>query len=189
MDILPKLHSGILNGWIPLIIYFIGLILSASLFSKQARVWLFNNPVDENNSIFKFIRLFGQLIMVAYILMMVFTPMKTGNPVFIIGTTIFFIGFVLEMSALYYFRKAPVGQPVVCGLYRFSRNPQWVGLFLVLLGSAFTVGIWLYVGSVVLVSIIYHKQILDEEKACVEKYGESYREYMKRIPRYFLLHS
>ena len=186
MDLLPKLQLGILNGWIPLIIYFIGLILSASLYSKEARVWLFNNPKDEKKRVFMFIRLFGQLAMVAYILMMVFTPMKIDNPVFLVGVIVYFIGFVLEMSALYYFRKTPVGQPVVNGPYRASRNPQWLGLFLVLLGSAIAAGIWLYIGMVVVVGIIYHKQILDEETACIKKYGESYREYMERIPRYFL---
>ena len=136
MDLLPKFQAGILNGWIPLIIYFISLIVSASLYSKEARVWLFNNPQDENISVFKFIRLFGELAMVAYILMVVFTPMRIGDPVFLAGAIVFFIGFVLEMSALYYFRKAPMGQPVVNGPYGASRNPQWLGLFLVLLGSA-----------------------------------------------------
>jgi protein-S-isoprenylcysteine O-methyltransferase Ste14 len=186
MDLLPKLHIGVLNGWIPLIIYFFSLILSVSLYSKEARVWLFNNPKDENKSVFMFIRLLGQLAMVVYILMMVFTPMRISNPVFFIGAIVYLIGFLLEMSALYYFRKTPVGQPVANGPYRGSRNPQWLGLFLVLLGSASAAGIWLYIGLVVLVSIIYHKQILDEEKACIKKYGESYREYMERIPRYFL---
>jgi protein-S-isoprenylcysteine O-methyltransferase Ste14 len=79
-----------------------------------------------------------------------------------------------------------VSQPAENGPYRVSRNPQWLGLFFVLLGSAISVGVWLYIGLVVLVGIIYHKQILDEEKACIKKYGDSYREYMERIPRYFL---
>ena len=186
MDLLPKLQIGILNGWIPLIIYFIGLILSVSLYSKEARVWLFNNPKDENMGTFVYIRLFGQFVMMAYILMLVFTPMKIGYPVFLAGATVCLIGIATETSALYYFRKAPVGLPTVKGPYRFSRNPQWVGLFLVLLGSAVVTGIWLYIGLVFLVSVIYHKQILDEETACIKKYGESYREYMERIPRYFL---
>ena len=186
MDLLPKFQVGILNGWIPLVIYFIGLIVSASLYSKEGRVWLFNNPQDENNNVFKYIRLFGQLAMVANILMMVITPMRIGNPAFLVGALVYFIGFVLEMSALYYFRKTPVSQPAVNGPYRVSRNPQWLGLFFVLLGSAIAVGVWLYIGLVVLVGIIYHKQILDEEKACIKKYGDSYREYMERIPRYFL---
>ncbi len=186
MDYLPELQVGLLNGWIPLIIYFIGLILSVSLYTKEARVWLFNNPKREKMGLFLFIRLFGQLAMMAYILLMIFTPLKTGGPVFLIGAIIFLIGFAFEMSALYYFRKMPVGQPVVEGPYRVSRNPQWLGLFLVLLGSAIAAGIWIYVGIVVMVGIIYHMQILDEETVCIKKYGESYRKYMKRIPRYFL---
>jgi protein-S-isoprenylcysteine O-methyltransferase Ste14 len=187
MDLLPTLQIGILNGWIPLIIYFIGLIISVPLYSKEARVWLFNNPKDENKGVFMFIRLFGQLAMMAYILIMIFTPMKISNPVFLVGATVYVIGFVFEMSALSYFRKTPVGQPVLNGPYRVSRNPQWLGLFFALLGSAIAAGIWLYIAFVVLVGIIYHKQILDEEKACIKKYGESYHEYMERIPRYFLL--
>jgi protein-S-isoprenylcysteine O-methyltransferase Ste14 len=187
MNWLPKFHIGIINGWIPLILYFVGLFLSALPYSKEARAWLFNNPKDENKSAFLFIRLLGQLAMVAYIVMMIFTPMRIGTPIFLVGAAVYGIGFVLEMSALFYFRKTPVGQPAVEGPYRFSRNPQWLGLFLVLFGSAIAAGVGLYIGLVILVGIIYHKQILDEEKACIQKYGESYREYMKRIPRYFLL--
>jgi protein-S-isoprenylcysteine O-methyltransferase Ste14 len=54
------------------------------------------------------------------------------------------------------------------------------------LGSAIATRIWLYIGMVIIVGFIYHIQILDEETACIEKYGDSYREYIKRIPRYFL---
>ena len=186
MNIFPDFQIGIMNGWIPLVIYFIGLIMSVSLYSEESRIWLFNNPKDKNKGILMLLRIFGQLAMMACIIMMVFTPLKIGNPVFLVGATIFFIGFILEMSALYYFRKTSVGQPVINGPYRASRNPQWLGLFLALLGSAIAVGIWLLIVIVVVVGVIYHIQILDEEKACIKKYGESYGEYMKRIPRYFL---
>jgi protein-S-isoprenylcysteine O-methyltransferase Ste14 len=186
MDLLPELQVSILNGWIPLIIYFIGLILSVSLYSKEARIWLFNNPKDENKNVFTYIRLFGQLAVMAYILMMIFSPLRIGNPVFLVGAIVYFIGLAFEMSALYYFRRTPVGEPVIKGPYRFSRNPQWLGLLFVLMGSAIATGIWLYLGIMVIVSIIYHKQILDEETVCIKKYGERYREYMERIPRYFL---
>lgn len=167
-------------------LYFIGLIVSVSLYSKEARIWLFNNPKDEKKRALMFVRLFGQLAMMAYILMMVMTPMNINKPVLIVGAAIYSIGYILEMSALYYFRRTPVGQPVVEGPYRFSRNPQWLGLFLVLFGSAIAAGIWLYIGIVAIVGIIYHIQIRDEETVCIKKYGESYREYMNRIPRYFL---
>jgi protein-S-isoprenylcysteine O-methyltransferase Ste14 len=118
--------------------------------------------------------------------MMIFTPLKVNNPIFLVGAGVFSIGFVLVMSALYYFRSTSVDEPVVKGPYRVSRNPQWLGLFLALLGSAIATKVRLYIGMVVIAGIIYHIQILDEETACIEKYGESYREYMNRIPRYLL---
>jgi protein-S-isoprenylcysteine O-methyltransferase Ste14 len=186
MKIIPELRIGILNGWIPFVLYFVGLIISVLLYSKESRIWLFNNPKDESKKVLMLVRLFGQLAMVAYILMMVITPLNINKPIFIGGAVIYSIGYILEMRALHYFRRTPVGQPVVEGPYRVSRNPQWLGLFLVLLGSAIAAGIWLYIGIVVIVGIIYHTQILDEETACIKIYGESYREYMNRIPRYFL---
>ena len=186
MKILPEFQIGILNGWIPLLLYFIGLILSVALYSTESRLWLFNNPTDKGKRVLLMIRLCGQLAMMAYIVMMMMTPLNINNPIFLVGAVIYSIGYIFEMSALHYFRITPIGQPVVGGPYRVSRNPQWLGLFLVLLGSAIATRIWLYIGMVVIVGLIYHIQILDEEAACIKKYGESYREYMKRIPRYFL---
>lgn len=186
MKIFPDLQIGILNGWIPLTLYMIGLILSVSLYSEESRFWLFNNPRDKSNKVLAFIRLSGQLTAMAYIVMMIITPLNINHPIFLAGAVIYAIGYVFVMSALHYFRITPIDQPVTGVPYRVSRNPQWVGLFLVFLGSAIAVGIWLYVGMVVIVGFIYHIQILDEEAACLEKYGESFRAYMKRIPRYFL---
>jgi protein-S-isoprenylcysteine O-methyltransferase Ste14 len=186
MKIFPELQIGILNGWIPLLLYFIGLILSAALYSKESRVWLFNNPKDESKRVLVFIRFCGQLAMIAYIVMMIFTPLQINNLLFLVGAVIYDIGYVFEMNALHYFRITPLRQTVVRGPYRISPNPQWLGLFLVLLGSAIATQIWLYIGMVIIVGFIYHIQILDEEEACIEKYGDSYHEYTKRIPRYFL---
>jgi steroid 5-alpha reductase family enzyme len=186
MKIFPELQIGVLNGWIPLVLYLIGLILSVSLYSKESRLWLFNNPKDESKRVLMFIRLCGQLSMMAYIVMMILTPLNINNPIFLVGAIIYSIGYIFEISALHYFRIAPVGKPVVGGPYRISRNPQWLGLFLVLLGSAIAATIWLYIAMVVIVGFIYHIQILDEEAACMKKYGESYRDYIERMPRYFL---
>lgn len=184
MTLLPEFQLGLLNGWLPLLLYFIGFILSVSSYSKESRVWLFNNPRDPGNKTLSLFRFIGQLMMVAFIVMMVLTPLKLNTPILFAGAVVYAIGYVFVMSALNFFRKAPIGQPVVNGPYSKSRNPQWVGLFLVFLGSAFATGVWLYIAMIILVGFIYHIQILDEETACINRYGSSYREYMARIPRY-----
>jgi len=186
MKILPEFRIGIVNGWVPLGVYFLGLILSLLPYSKETRTWLFNNPVDRSKKGLMLVRGFGQLTMVAYILMMIFTPLDSRSSVFLPGALIYLVGLIFEISALHYFRITPLGRPVVAGPYRVSRNPQWVGLFLVLLGSAIAAGVWLYIMMVLVVGVIYHIQILAEEELCIQQFGDSYRSYMKQIPRYFL---
>jgi protein-S-isoprenylcysteine O-methyltransferase Ste14 len=184
LTLLPEFQLGFLNGWIPLLLYFLGFILSVYSYSKESRIWLFNNPRDPGNKTLSLIRFIGQWMMVAFIVMMIFTPLKLNSPVLSAGAAVYAIGYVFVMSALHFFRKAPTGQPVVKGPYSKSRNPQWVGLFLVFLGSAFATGVWFYIAMIILVGFIYHIQILDEETACINRYGTSYRVYMARIPRY-----
>jgi protein-S-isoprenylcysteine O-methyltransferase Ste14 len=186
MELLPGLKIGWLNGWIMLGLYFVCLILAISRFSPESRLWLFNNPKDESKQTLLYIRLMGQLLMVAYIVMMIFTPLRINPLNLFVGGVIYAIGFFWVMSALHTFHITPDHQPVEKGLYRISRNPQWVGLFLVLMGSAITVGIWLYIGMIFIASLIYHIQILDEEALCKQKYGENYVAYMKHVSRYFL---
>ena len=101
MKIFPELEIGILNGWIPLVLYLVGLILSVSLYPKEARIWLFNNPKDTTKGVLVSFRLFGQLAMMAYVVMMIFTPLKTNSPIFLVGAGVYLIGFVSEISALY----------------------------------------------------------------------------------------
>ena len=91
----------------------------------------------------------------------------------------------MVIISLLYFNIATDDQPVTGGPYKFSRNPQWVGLFLLLLGSALTSASWLLLAIVLVVGAIYHIQILAEEQACLEMYEDSYLKYKEEVPRYF----
>jgi protein-S-isoprenylcysteine O-methyltransferase Ste14 len=76
-------------------------------------------------------------------------------------------------------------QPVTRGVYRFSRNPQNVGLVLAFIGTAVAVGSWLMVLLGILLGIGAHSRILAEERACLMQYGTAYQTYMDTVPRYF----
>ena len=186
MTCLPEFEVGLINGWLPLVIYLAGFLLAVASFSKAARERLFEDPKYSMPTGIKIVRQIGQLGMIAFIGMMVFTPLKLGTPVFIIGVLIYLLGYALLISALSSFRKTPENQAVVAGSYRWSRNPQWVGLMFVFFGAALMVGVALYLGILLLIAIIYHLQILGEEKLCLEQYGDEYRTYMESVPRYFL---
>jgi protein-S-isoprenylcysteine O-methyltransferase Ste14 len=88
--------------------------------------------------------------------------------------------------ALFNFRNTPAGQPVTSGLYRISRNPQWVTLFAMLLGACIAIGSWTAVILLLIAAVFYHFRIRGEERACLAHYGEPYQELLDRVPRYFL---
>lgn len=74
---------------------------------------------------------------------------------------------------------------VVSGLYRWSRNPMYLGLLLMLLGWG------VFLGSVpallvvpLFVVSITRSQIVFEERALAENFGDSYREYQARVRRW-----
>ena len=54
------------------------------------------------------------------------------------------------------------------------------------LGISIAIGSWSAFVIIILGVVGAHKKILAEEEACLEEYGESYKNYMERIPRYFL---
>lgn len=74
---------------------------------------------------------------------------------------------------------------VVEGLYRFSRNPMYLGMLLILSGWAAWLGqpLGLVVAGLFVV-LIERLQILPEERALEEKFGDGYRAYRKRVRRW-----
>jgi protein-S-isoprenylcysteine O-methyltransferase Ste14 len=50
----------------------------------------------------------------------------------------------------------------------------------------FAIGSWLALFMLMMSKLFQHFGILAEEEACLAQYGDSYRAYMKRVPRYFV---
>ncbi|GJM61025.1 methyltransferase family protein [Persicobacter diffluens] len=70
------------------------------------------------------------------------------------------------------------------GLYRFSRNPIYLGLYLILFASALSLHLWWAWVIAIFNIIIYHRIILAEELFLAEKFGEAYHNYCKSVRRY-----
>lgn len=83
---------------------------------------------------------------------------------------------------------APVDPPrrlVVTGLYRFTRNPMYNGVLAMLLGEA-----WLFRSTTLLryaavMFVLFNLVVLVyEEPALASQFGESYRAYRRKVPRW-----
>ena len=76
-------------------------------------------------------------------------------------------------------------QLVTTGVYRFSRNPMYVGFLLFLLAWAVLLGSFVAVLVLPLFILIVTKvQILPEEVVLEEKFGQDYVDYKHRVGRW-----
>lgn len=74
---------------------------------------------------------------------------------------------------------------VTSELYRFSRNPMYLAVALILTGGAFLIGNFSAVAAPVLfVWLMTEFQIKPEEQALQEKFGEAFENYRRRTRRW-----
>lgn len=75
---------------------------------------------------------------------------------------------------------------VTSGIFRFSRNPIYLGDSLILLGMVFWFGNWLGIAVVALFLLFIDRfQIRAEEQALSRLFGEGYRQYLSHTHRWF----
>ena len=74
---------------------------------------------------------------------------------------------------------------VTSGIYRFTRNPMYLGLLLVLLAwSAFLASPWALAGPIAFVLYMGRFQITPEERILSAKFGAAYTDYRSRVRRW-----
>ena len=83
---------------------------------------------------------------------------------------------------------APTDPPkelVAAGFYRYVRNPMYVGILLLLIGHFLWLGYWwllVYTGFAFLNTHLF--VVLYEEPTLKKKFGATYEEYLRRVPRW-----
>jgi len=184
MELIPTLEFGWLNGWILLCLLCLieGFLLI--VFPKDVVTRLFDRSGwDKKQRTFTVI---GKLFSLACLILIILTPLKIVSSALVLGTILYILGLVGLIIAILNFRNTPLGQPVTGGLYRLSRHPQILMLFVLFMGICVALGSWLALLVLMISKLVQHLGILAEEEVCLERYGDSYRAYMKRVPRYFL---
>jgi len=83
---------------------------------------------------------------------------------------------------------APIDPPkemIATGFYRYVRNPMYVGVMMILLGHFLWFGYWSLLIYASVVFIAFHIFVTGyEEPNLREKFGRSYEEYCKSVPRW-----
>ena len=183
MSLMPALEIGLWNVWIfmvcsliPVIFLFMPLVSRgqkektafAAYFSKMQR-----NAFSTT-----------QLIFFILIIYSIFVPLKLGTVWFYVGLSVFLIGFIPYAMLAANFVITPLDKPVTRGIYRYSRHPMYLTMFLMLLGTGIASASWIFVLLSVVDITMPHLFVETEERYCLDKYGDAYREYMNRTPRW-----
>ena len=78
----------------------------------------------------------------------------------------------------------PTKKLIVTGFYRFVRNPLYLAGFIVLIGE----GILFQSAGIIIYSIVifghFHLLVILEEAFLEKKFGDSYKQYCKSVPRW-----
>lgn len=133
-------------------------------------------------------------IVVAYLLGRLIDLPMAVSPLFRnIGLGLAGFGFLLGILAFYSFMKArttldphgSVKAVVSSGIYRFTRNPIYLGMVLMLVGFPLTFGnVWGIPLAPMFIPLM-NKLVIEHEEAYLEKkFGEGYTGYKSRVRRW-----
>ena len=84
---------------------------------------------------------------------------------------------------------APPRRLVTVGLYRYTRNPMYIAVALVLLGWALWFESWMLLTYALAVTAAFHVRVVfGEEPWLARTHGEAWQRYKARVPRWLVSH-
>ncbi|WP_052696243.1 methyltransferase family protein [Palaeococcus ferrophilus] len=132
-------------------------------------------------------------VLIAWASLKGFWEVPINTTVALIGGFIFVAaGFIIMLLGVLEFRSfkrmsgVDTSKLVTTGIYRYSRNPQNLGLLLVFLGISTAGRSFLALLLTAVFALGFHTYVVRLEEPYLERiFGEGYRRYKERTPRYF----
>jgi len=180
-------HSiGLINAWWFLIIYTFIMIVQPYLYPDGKKVMKRRTTQPPKKKLERFFGFIGMILYFGSSFYSIILPLSLESTNFIIGTVIFLISMTIYIIAVHNYATTPFNKPVTKGIYRISRNPIHFFSYIAWIGVGIAAGSWILIICNLIMIANMHIGTLSEEKYCLEKYGNSYNKYMKKVPRYFL---
>jgi len=185
MELFPHMEPALLGGWIFLVVLWSVPGITLITVSKKMREKL----IDRSNfsSKQRRILIISKILALTEIVIITMTPLNYPSIDFTIGIIIYAFGMVGLMIAILNYVGTPLDEPVTKGIYRISRNPQEFMIGISCLGICFLVGSVIALLVLLTAKVFTHFTIIAEEEVCLRLYGTRYKEYMEKVPRYFII--
>ena len=134
------------------------------------------------------------MIVIVYLSSLIIEPFKFNNQI-VLSVFIVVIGLACAIPSFRLFAKhkttispftpSETTALVTDGMYRYSRNPMYLGLVLLNIAATIFFGTWF--GIIIVATFIFLLnllQIIPEEEALLDIFGEEYIEYKKKVRRW-----
>ena len=186
MSLVPEFELGLWNAWIITVLFYVATLTPLQIGKEKA-----NKRGEDEPAWSEVSKTHRVTILITHAVIMPFTigysiflPLKLGTEWFYVGIPICFLGIVIGLMAGVSFATAPLDEPMTKGVYSISRNPMYFGMFLMYIGIGIACASWVFLLCAVVWIISWHIGVVNEERILLEKYGNAYREYMNRTPRW-----
>ena len=184
MLLMPAFKIGVWNVWIFMIWPWIDM-LAVRLVGVDVYRRASGLPSEMKTShryrVVSYVSMVIETMAVAY---SIFLPLKLGTGWFYAGLAIFLTGLAVLTAATFNFAKTPMDVPITQGIYHYSRHPLYLASLLIYFSVSIASASWVFLLVFVVQSVSIRIAAVGEERYCLEKYGDAYREYMDKTPRW-----
>jgi protein-S-isoprenylcysteine O-methyltransferase Ste14 len=185
MSLLPAFQIGLWNAWIPMLYWPLHPVLMLLIDKLVGTGGIYRKMTDAPyNKTEKLAFIWANVLSFILLLYSIFLPLKPGSAWFTAGMVVFLFGLVMFLIAIGNIAATPPGEPFVKGLYRYSRHPMVFFSFFTFIGVGIATASWLFLLLSAVVIVCFAIYVVAEERGCCDRFGDSYREYMDRTPRW-----
>jgi protein-S-isoprenylcysteine O-methyltransferase Ste14 len=183
VSLMPAFKIGIWNAWLFMSVFLFQMIVI--MFVDKRIQEKSHVPMEaRKNSFERLAGIIGNFIWLLAMGYSVFLPLQLGTIWFYVGLFVFIIGLALIVIATFNFITTPANQLTTKGAYNFSRHPIYLAAFFICLGSGISTASWIFIFFSLIMALCFYQEALIEERYCLSRYGNAYKEYASRSPRW-----
>jgi len=191
VSVIPEFELGLWNAWILSLFMFlfimgvsplvIRLLFGSSRSQESSKRHSARPKLSDREKKIDYLSTITLLALLGYSVVL---PLDLGTGWFYAGLFVYVMSIIFGFMAMINFAQAPLDKPATKGVYTISRNPMYFSMFLVFVGISLACASWLFLLLTIIWLILADIGVVAEERLCLETYGDSYREYMNRTPRW-----
>ena len=180
MSAIPVFEIGVWNAWIFMLYHFLPMPI-LMITNKEGM----QDAMKSSSKLERKLYGPGWILWFAVFVYSIFLPMRLGTMWFYVGLPIALIGTIAYTIVTVTFITTPINkEPLARGLYRYSRHPMYVTQFVMFVGVGIACASWVFLLFTAINTIFSLALVTSEEHHCLDKYGDAYRDYMNKTPRW-----